>query len=353
MVDSLFPTPKNLTKNEVRVISTLLGGSLESEEDRIRSSEVPRSTYLEIKRRLYSNGVLEDRYVPAPAVVGAYSVSFLLSRPFSEQRVSAIEKISNERGAILVWSGAQSILSTIFHSSSQDAKSFRNVAVEEESFGRVLAHIEIHPEEPTVPVYFDYEGAWNHFSQLEGSTRYPRELPFGRGTVNPPTSKFKNGLMDLLTRPFGNGTTSRPPHLLSPSRLTHSQRRMLYRNYIEWRTFLCLKYLGRFDGRRMTHIVLVSGKMRLQDTMPDLFRALVGGCGVFPFLFAFDSSDVILGLLAAGGAPSSDGLGSPGPRIPVLPTISQFLSNIEIIRESISHLSVHRSHRYDLLPLVK
>jgi hypothetical protein len=352
MAETSLASSRNLTKNDVLVIRNILAGSLETEEDRIRKSGIPRSTYLSAKMRIYSSGILEDRYVPSPQAVGAHSVSFLMTRPFTEARVSTVETLCNVQGAVLAWSGIQSIMGVVFHQSEGDAKKFRELAGAGDKLGKTIAHVEIPSGQFGVPVYFDYEGAWNHFAGMEGSARYPRALPHypsEKAAESRGRTRIRDGTDWLLKRPFHEGIWKRPSHLLGPGTLTRSQRRLLASGAVEWRTFLCIKSMPGYDGQSISNMSLVSGEMNDHDGLLELFRDLTEVCGIYPFLLASDGTHALIGILAGG---SSKNEGTPGlrkPRAAVFPVVSHHLANIEIVREPISNLVVHRSHRYDVL----
>jgi hypothetical protein len=343
---------RNLTRNEVLVIRSILAGSLDCEEDRIRASGIPRSTYHLAKMRIYSNGLLEDRYVPSPQAVDAHSVSLLLTRPFTDARASSVDALCNIEGTVLAWSGIQSILGVVFHPSEKDAIEFRALTGAGERLGKTISHVEIPSSQFGVPVYFDYEGAWNHFAGLEGSMRYPRALPHHSPEG---TSTFQIGarqrskIDSILRRPFDEGIWRRPSHLLGPTTLARSQFKMVESGIVEWRTFLCVKNLLPYDGQAITNISIVSGQLDRGGSLLELFQDLTEVCGVYPFLLASDGRSTLVGILAGSPNASYAGSGPRGPRTAVFPVVNQHLSGIEVVREPISNIIVHRDHRYDLL----
>jgi hypothetical protein len=85
MITEVTARERNLTENEAVVIKSLLAGSTESGEDRIRDSGLPRSTYRDAKRRIYASGILADRYVPSAVAVSSLRATFLVARPYSNK----------------------------------------------------------------------------------------------------------------------------------------------------------------------------------------------------------------------------------------------------------------------------
>jgi hypothetical protein len=343
---------RNLTRNEVLVIRSILAGSLDREEDRIRACGIPRSTYHLAKARIYANGILEDRYVPSPQAVGAHSVSLLLTRPFTDARDSSVDALCKIEGTVLVWSGIQSILGVVFHPSERDANEFRELTGAGEKLGKTVSHVEVPSNQFGFPVYFDYEGAWNHFAGLEGSMQYPRALPHyspGKADTFQGSARQRSKIDSVLRRPFDEGIWRRPSHLLGPTTLARSQFRMVESGIVEWRTFLCVKNLPTLDGQAVTNISIVSGQLNHGESLLELFQDLTEVCGVYPFLLASDGRNTIVGILA--GSPNVNTAASDlrRPRSAVFPVVSRHLSGIEVVREPVSNLIVHRDHRYDLL----
>jgi hypothetical protein len=342
--------PRGLTTNEVLVLRNLLARTDEPETNRIRSLRIPRSTYLEIKQRVYSIGLLEDRYVPSPLVLGYQGVSFLLTRPFAESRESTAEALCSFPGSVLVWSGIQTVLGVVFHRTVDEMARFRSSVEGGDSFGRGLIHLEIPSDQPLVPVYFDFEGAWSHFAGAEGVLRYPRALPYAKNSRGHGISnKTLIDLWSLIHRPFGDEASHRKSHLIGPATLPRSQRRLLANGYVEWRTFLSVQRIPDYAGRDISDVVFLTGQVRREDGLYALFRDLAETCGVFPFLLASDGNSVIVGLLAARRGSTGRESTASNPRAAVFPIVSNHLTGMEVIREPISLLKVHRSHRYDCL----
>jgi hypothetical protein len=352
MAAEALPGQRNLTRNEAAVLKHLLGRRSGSEEDHIRASGLPRSTYLDIKQRLYSRQVLEDRYIPVPSVIGVPRISLLLARPFTEARVRAGEFLCRVPGAVLVWSGVQSQLAVIFHPSLAEAERFERVVGVGATLGQKSVHLLLRADEPTIPAFFDYEGAWNHFCGLEGASGYPRGLPLTamvRGLGPTLVGRPREAIEQLLRRPFGIGVSERAPHRVGPATLARSQRRLLESGTVEWRTFLNLKNLPNFDDRNITDVVFVTGELQHPDALYLTFQELTGESGVYPFLLASGGERVLLGILASRSGPKLVTSGAARPRSAVFPVISRHLKAIEVVREPLAHLDVLRSHRYDLL----
>jgi hypothetical protein len=343
---------KILTDNEARVALSILSGGLESEEDRMRSSGIPRTTYRTAKRRLYSEGILEDRFVPNPCEIGIPRVSFLLTRPSVEKAGYVVESLAKVPGTVELWSGTQIVFAVIFHDSVTASESFQRKAINGD-FGNVLSLIQIvTAEHPTplsrVPVYFDFEGAWIRYCGSAATRSYPCPLPFphnGSGSREDSQKAVPSSIASLLTRHF-----SRPSHLIGPSSMPRSQMKSLRLGKVEWRVFLSLSHLNTLKYRGMTFqdVVFIAGKLRKPGGLSEFFPDLVN-CNVRPFLLASDDNSVLMANLGIGlGAVDYVPIDAQ-PRQSVIQTIARHVKDIELIREPLAPLRMPVAHQYDRL----
>lgn len=349
MVGDAKGTIRDLTPVEAQVIADLLGAGLESEEDRIRASGYARSGYQESKRRIYARGWVEDRYVLSPAYVGVPHLSFLLARPFLDRMGEVVTKLSGEAGTVLLWSGAQAILAVVFHPTSKDRGRFRE-RVKAGEFGSEASATTVDATVPTVPVYFDFEGAWRHFTGTAAARRYPRPLPLPAGQLlrrRPSRFASSPALLSLLSRPFSSESRERAQHLLGPARLPRSQRRILAQGGVVWRTFPTLSRLPGFEGSRLASLALVRGRLRQGRELQPFYMDLVARCGVFPFLLVSDGDQVLMGGLAFGPEAGATVRPNSRPRSSVMATVQEHVQDVEVLREPTSGIQEHVSHRYD------
>jgi hypothetical protein len=341
--------PREFTENEVRVVRSMLAADKESEEDRIRGSGIPRSTYREAKQRIYSQRILEDRYVPDPSKVGVKTISFILihSRPGRSQGIGNLLNLIPH--AVHIWSGVHSAFGVIFHTSSQERDDLRARIGTEFELGDAGFYIETSPSEPEVPIYFDFEGGWSHLARIQGLRRYPRSLPLvpaGRKNGN----ELKRSLVaEILRRPFEAVPLERALHRLGPATLPKSHRQVIKRGIVEWRTFLKLDKNYLYRGWRFSDIVLIHGKLRSGKDLLSFYSDLVALCGIYPFLLATDGSQVLIGSLALEPLSTLSPEPLPGPRHNVTWTVDSYLDGFRYVREPMAALSMHRSHRYDCL----
>jgi len=319
----------------------------------MRNSGIPRSTYRYAKRRLYSEGVLEDRFVPNPNAIGIPRITFILSRPAAENARSVTETLASTPGTVEAWSGTQSVFAVVFHESDAASDAFLK-QVNEGKLGNPLAIVNVDTGQeqsstPQVPVYFDFEGAWVRYCSLPATRRYPCALPAPRGTSSGREDCQKTvpaPVASLLTRHF-----SRPSHLIGPASIPRSQRRSLEQGKVEWRVYLGISSLVnlKYRGLGFQDLVFVTGRPKDGTGLANLLPDLLAGCNIRPFLLAGDENSVLLatfgiGLKSVGEAPSD-----VRPRKSVIDTIASHLKQIEIIREPLVSLRMNVAHRYDLL----
>lgn len=328
------------------MVGSLLGSTPGTVQQRVRSSGLSDSSYRLAQKRLYDSGLVEDRYLPVPSALGFHRVSFVLVRPFTDRIPETAQLLTSEPGAVVVLSGTQVVLGTVFHASEDGADDLRG-RLSSGPTGSLLSFLSLDPREPQVPVYYDFEGAWGHFAGLRGTTRYPRPL-----SVGPRPSRWTRGasLLDstaalrLLERPFPELNGGRLPHLAGPATLPRSQRRLMERGLVEWRVMVRPGATPEYGGRGITHLILTRGTLRTPEALPDLFSLLTGTCRVFPFLVASDGHEVLIGSLGTGLD-----VGAQPRRRAVLPVISRHLGNLEVIREPMSSVKTPLWHRYERL----
>lgn len=348
MADEGKDTQWTLTEAEALVIKSVLGSHFsESEEARIRRSGLPRATYQQAKRRLYDMDVLYDRFVPSPKAIGTQRISFFLTRQFPDRIPSTVEWLDHWSGCSLVWSGLQTVFGIVFHNSDSAIKEFQDAVTTRKDLGEVIVHLAARPSSESVPVYFDYEGGWNSFAGLAGTARYPQALPDGE-----PKESFWHhhrdapgiAISSLVCRPFEDG---RAAHLVGPATLVRSQRRLLERGIVAWRTFLTPAEIPLSDGRKLSQVILTAATLKEGATPLAVFQDLVVTCEVHPFLLASDGSSLLMGTLLRSPIPHETDTRVGGAS--VMSRLKRHLSGIASVSEQLSQLKTHRLDRYDLL----
>jgi hypothetical protein len=347
----LIERERNLTKNEAVVIKSLLSGSAGSGEDRIRKSGLARSTYRDAKRRMYASGIVEDRYIPSGAAAGAFRVSFLIARPYTNKAMQASQVLSGVPGTVVCWASPQLLFGVAFSLNETIYQSLHR-QIQQGAFGTVVLCMEVDPDPRRIPVYFDYEGAWGHFTGLSGSARYPRAIPHSSGSpIGPPLMRTRDAtsFRQLLQRPLTGEGRRHEPHLFGPAALPRLQQRWLGQGLVDWRVLLSPQNPPSYRGVSVSELLFVLGVLRNRKGLAALLSDLTETCGAYPFLLASDGNQVLLSSLATGRTNATDGPLMAPPRAPVTPVLSSHLDNIDCIRQPLSLLQIVVNHRYDRL----
>lgn len=323
-----------LTGSEAVVVRTLLGHSLESEESKARDAEVPRTTYQTIRRRAFAEGWVKERYIPAPSLVGARTVSVRLSQPFVEHRRPLVETLGQHADTVVLWAFPDTILSVAFDRLPPS----RATAVPPEWL-RAMWEVRVERPAQDLPAYFDFEGGWSRRAGLGTPRSYPVGLPrSGRNASSPPRE-----VRELLLRPFLRPTLSPLRFLFSATHLPRRQRRALADGDVHRRNLLDLPAVPPLRSGGVERVVFVTGRPRHSPALGPLLDVLHGELGASPFLAAGSTDRVLLGLLAPIPGPLAS------PRGSVLAALQVHLERIEILREPTAALSEVVDHRYDRL----
>ncbi len=351
---NLVEGPAALGETDVRVIGQMLGAGLERDQERVTASGLARSTFQEGKRRAYALGWLHDRYLPAPEAVGTPFVTFALLRPYVDRLNEVLGRLSDDPGTVLLWESESSVLAVLFHRGPSGPRAL-GPSEGERSEGTREFFLTVDAREPSVPVYFDLEGAWCRWTGTPGPLRYPRPLP-----ALPP--RWRSGgservlrhpaISNLLSRPALATSGARQPHLLGPRTLPRSQRKLLFSGLAEWRVFTDLARLPPYHGARLSHVVLLHGTLREGARLIEVFQGVVQGAGARPFLLASDRSKVLLGVLGSRPVGPSEGGADPegtAATEALLRALGSSVSDIGIVRLPTSGLRSPVFHRYDRL----
>ena len=322
-----------------RVIATLLAEVPGDESDRIRVSGVPRTTYQAIRRRAFLSGWLYERYVPSPKAVGASGVSISLAQPFSERWAGVVRSWRATPETVVLFASAETLLRVSYD--YQPAGGGRGGAPQpDDDWFRRSWTIRVPGVGSSVPVFFDFEGAWARRVGSRTTVSYPQGLPESIPTTAGPN---RLELADLLLRPFSTLGSDSPIVRLSGVYLARRQRRLLERGFAAHRVFPSLSDLPPYRGGRAERVVFLSGLLRDGETLERLRGRLDAGRPVAPFLAAEGGGRVLFGMLAPSPARE------PSAAPPLLRVFEEALREIEIVREPVDTLFPVVDHRYDRL----
>lgn len=334
---------RSLTPAEARVIRALLASVPGDESQRAFASGVPRTTYQTIRRRVLRSGWVQERYLPAPEALGAQRLTFRLDQPFAEHRADVIRALRTRPTVALLWASPESIFSIAFTSSSPPTSP--GIEATDRMPSEWLRRswvVAAAPRRESIPVYFDYEGAWARRTDSGRSTSYPQSIP--SGPVGGPKPRVPE-LRSLLGRPFETHPEDGFIVRYSAIHLPRRERRLVELGWVAHRAFPNLSEIPTFRGERDERVVFVTG-LRVGGEDPDAFQQRIHREGsISPFLVVGDDERLLMALLSP--APSHIGRRTR----PTLQLLRSGLREIEIVREPLDTLFPILDHRYDrLLP---
>jgi hypothetical protein len=294
-------------------------------------------------------GTIVNRFVPSPSLTGHDRAVFLLVLPFAESYIDLRQSLQGHPGNVLLWStSSQGMFGAFFYRASGGEESpleiLERLGPHVHSFS-VTSNLSL----PSVPIYFDFEGAWSRGTGLRRSPNYPRPIPeyvdraaddfvgFGRK----PSQVTERIVLSVIKDWSASGKKPGEAGLLR----RRSAIRLLHSGSIAHRYFLDPTRLPPYNDWTIKQIVLLHGSLLSGKTAPELFHSLVEACGVFPFLFAVGGDQVMLGTVS----PRPEHYASPPVQksTSVLSTVQRFLSRIAIHRTDVGNMENVVNHRYD------
>lgn len=324
---------KELSPGEYRTALSVLAFPSETERTRIALSGLPSSTYNLARKRIYLEGWIHDRWVPSPGAFGCPVVELDLARP-SPADLPRLERTwQGDPECTLLWVGVQSALGIFYRRSGARAGEGGSPAPDAPS----ARSVRVSARAGALPVFFDYSGLWARFGGYRVPRSYPRGLPVRSEKV---AGRDLSSARTLLGRP-PTGPEELP--WVNLLRLPRGQRRAVEQGVVQLRSVLEWRALPAFQGRRIGEVVLISGRRRsvpepAEASRGGLLGALNHDCGVYPFLFAEDPDQVLVGGVGLTQA------GLPG-RVPVatarrsvMRTLEEHLTDLEITLEPVEGL---------------
>lgn len=340
MASVLASSPPRLTEVEARVVGALLGEGPESEAERIHRSGLPRTSYQEAKRRVYARGWVYDRYLPNPGVFGHRWASFVIGQPYAEQFEALSTYLTGRPDTVVLWSS----LDSFFSVSLQATPPRPGSEMLERLVGgsRHAQHLTADLFHPSVPIFFDFAGAWAHLAGGPRARHYPRPIaPTMAPPEHGPSPSTRRAAMELVLLPTRSDGAARAPHRVGPYALPRSSQRLVATGWIVRRTFPNLSLLPPVAGRRLEAVVLVTGEHLPTTHLKDLVTDLCNAGRSFPFLLASDGARALLGFLAS--RPVDAAADPPSPASGVL---LRHLAHLDVFRLPLEHLRTPVDHRY-------
>jgi hypothetical protein len=315
-------------------------------------STIPRRTRQTSRRRLYGWGWFSDRQVPAPEILGTNLLGFALVRPYLEHSRRLMAECAADPANLLVWAGQTATLVMFGVRDLAEMERIR-ARLTRAVVGQVELAIALDLRARTVPIFFDFEGAWVRFAGLEGAAKYPQGLPsLLKGSPltddqapSDPEIRAVAALVGLTSR-SSPGPGSGPEE--ASLRESSATRRCTQRGWVQARTFLNPGAVARTIDGFPTQLAFVHGRWKGREASRELQDELLLEGSHAPFLLVPGQDEALIGMLATGSAAP---LQRRGPVRPLLPVLHQFLERIEVVREPVAAVRVVVDHQYGrLLP---
>jgi hypothetical protein len=312
---------------------------------------LPRSTYHAARRRCYAESWVLDRYLPDPPVFGFPWVGFVVARPYADRSRELTQNLASDPGAVLVGASAQIALGVAWCPTETSAREFVGGPAKRSEVGWSYGVV-CDARRPSIPVYFDFEGAWSHVAGAAGTAGYPRGIggvEMDQGGRDPENRRHDWSALELIHRPFVAETEGRPGHLLGTFGLPWSQRRLLETGMVRHRVFLEPGRIPPFQGRSAEQIVAITGELREGQTTAALLVTLMQACRVFPLVLASASNRVLIVALGQGTNAPARSTPLDLERQSPMSMLRAALQGIEIVQEGVGSIALTLNHRYDRL----
>jgi hypothetical protein len=334
---------KSLSFSEARVIQALLAVGPASELDRQSLADVPRSTFQSIRTRAEVNGWIQESIVPSLRAAKAPSITFRLEQPFAERRDDILRRHYADPRIVLLWASPETVFTARFNTTAEPNSNTVSAGGHIRTASSGLRSVwEITPGNAPVniPIYFDYAAAFGQQIGVPGVTTTPAGLPRPDSGMRAPSDRIVREVLATLPLREKLGLSGVAHRLSYPVR---AARRLGEANWISRRTSPVYSAMPPFRGHKPDQLVFLFSRPRAGNSLAQLMEALPHNCGINPFLAVGSTERVLLGMLAP--RPPAAGI----RRSPVIQTMTEFLSEIEVVREQISSFAPIVNHRYSRL----
>jgi hypothetical protein len=334
---------RNLTVSEAIVVRSLLAREPGHKQDQIRISGIPKRTFQDIRSRAFAEGWVRDRYVPNTVHFGFPIATFCVSQPFIEHRGTVSRLWGDHPANAVLWVGSETIFAVFLHNRLAEFSSPTNEGIFSPPLFRENFTLTVDLRDPSVPAYFDFEGAWVRLMGLSGTLTYPQSPPgSGCGRISVDEARVvtadRRAVIDLL------GRSPEAGHHRGPFYLPRHLQRLVSTGQVDYRVFPDFKRIPESAANRADGIAFVRGRLSPGCRPQALFQELAQGSGVNPFLYVTDGKQVLLASVLATSFRTD--LRRDVERIPVTSTLGRFLMDVGINRERLDTLANQVDHRY-------
>src|ERR1700691_482935 len=161
-----------ITPTEARVVQALLSGSSAGSLSSPGLGTFAPRTVQETRRRIFLRGWVENRFVPDPVASGRPILTFGLIRPYSDRTKELRERWSSDSRTVLLWASPDLLFGVFSETDSTEAQSLQSTLGPLTEV-QTAFFLDCDCRAATLPVFFDFEGAWVKSVRLPGTFRYP------------------------------------------------------------------------------------------------------------------------------------------------------------------------------------
>jgi len=334
---------RRLTRVEVAVVRDLLAGPGASVSDRMRELGIPRRTYQTARRRVRLRGWVQERWLPEPVRLGFGRVSFALAHPYLESGADLVAAWRTVPGIVCLWSTPETVFAVRFESGEAPLERW---PCTDATKVRELFVLPVDLAARTVPIFFDFEGAWDRLTGSGLSRDYPRALP--RCGSGPPATadaaRLRRGQLGDLLEPTVSDADD--DGFLGQALVRRRRERARRSGWLERRAFLDPTAVQTSSEELVERFAFVHALLRPEADPTLLLQELRIRSGIAPFLYASDGKALLLGVLSTSSLPPrSDGV----PRETPLEILRRSATGIVTVREPARGLERPIDYRFERL----
>jgi hypothetical protein len=342
-----------VTPAEASVVQCLLAFPKSLDAPASSAARLPRRTFQTARQRILAGGWVQYRHIPDPVIIGHPILSAAIIAPYAESLHDLLASARNESDCVVLWSLPQFVFG-VFLSESSAAVERLHGRLFSSGKVRTLESISVDCSEPSIPAYFDFEGAWSRVMNLGHTIAYPQPLG-GLPRTSTQESRSGEGRLDreAMARLLLSTTLTTDSGAIARLLQAHEtfdsilEKRFLRKGYVHSRVILKLDSIPKTDPALPSRVAFVSGSVRDRSDPAAFFRDLVGNAGVRPFLFLTNGRKVFFATLAyASNANRKEVPNATGSARSIVET---HLRDVGFWREELDDLLVLVDHRYHQL----
>lgn len=309
---------------------------------------VPRRTRYHVMRRLHERGIVQTRAVPDPAALGRPRVILAIAEAFSERRQEVATVWQSQPETVHLWCFHETLFGIFSARNDADSKSL-NLRLNPDGALRTVYQMDCDSRRATLPVWFDYEGAWARIVEAAGVYGYPHSMPSSTASQRDTPPQLSRGdraaidaLLDRFCRGQGVGGTS--DRLLPVGRRARDLR-LQKDGLVVIREILDPVACGRYAPSFYRTLVVARGGLNSEGTPEGFFVDLVRNARLCPFLYASSGREILFAFLTdIPSKVSPKGRDAPTPTAEV---VRRHLHEVVVARADLASVETPVNHQYN------